>query len=264
MRLIYFTVLSFLGLFLVSPLRSEEGVKPANRSAVITVAAAADLRFVLPKIVEIFQQKNPDIRVEIIYGASGKFYEQVIRGAPFDLFFSADREYPSLLASKGYSVGEPFEYAEGKLVVWMHKDQFKKEEQANWKDLLLNRKVLKIAIANPERAPYGKAAKAALIKAGLWDRLKEKMVMGENVIQAFQFAEAKNAQIAFVPLSLALSPKAKTEGVFVEVPHQFYPRILQYGLIIKRTADFSIAERFKDFLFAENSRRILKEYGLLP
>ncbi|QSR86713.1 molybdate ABC transporter substrate-binding protein [Candidatus Methylacidiphilum infernorum] len=263
MRLLYFTFLSFLLLVPSSFVRGKDE-RSNKQTTTLTVAAAADLRFVMPELVEIFQKKNPGIKISVIYGASGKFYEQIIRGAPFDLFLSADKEYPSLLFSKGYSLGEPFKYAEGKLVLWMRKGLFTEEKRAQWKELLLEDKVLKIALANPERAPYGKAAKSALVKAHLWDRLKEKFVFGENVIQAFQFAEEKNAEVAFIPLSLALSFKAKNEGEFVEVPQSFYSKIEQYGIILKKTLNPIIAQKFKDFLLSEESRVELKKYGLYP
>ncbi|WP_228343201.1 molybdate ABC transporter substrate-binding protein [Candidatus Methylacidiphilum fumarolicum] len=232
------------------------------QTSTLTVAAAADLRFVLPEIIGPYQTRNPDVKVEVIYGASGKFYEQILRGAPFDIFLSADKEYPFLLYTKGYAAEEPFQYAEGRLVLWMRRGLF--GEGKDWKELLTNNKVSKIALASPQHAPYGKIAKTALENAGLWEKLDSKFVYGENVIQAFQFAEGKNAELAFIPLTIALSPKASNEGNYVEIPHSFYPRILQYGIIIKKLANLSIAKKFKEYLLSEESQKTLKKYGFYP
>ncbi|KIE58355.1 molybdenum ABC transporter substrate-binding protein [Methylacidiphilum kamchatkense Kam1] len=261
MRFIYFTCL--LCFFLIHPFSDcfAQSQKPLQ-TATLTVAAAADLRFVLPEIVSPFQTLNPDVKVEVIYGASGKFYEQILRKAPFDIFLSADKEYPFLLYTKGYAAEEPFQYAEGKLVLWMRKGLF--GERKDWKELLTNKKVSKIALANPQHAPYGKIAQTALENAGLWEKLNSKFVYGENVIQAFQFAEGKNAELAFIPLAIALSPKARNEGDYVEIPHSFYPKILQYGIIVKKAANLSIAKKFKDYLLSEESQKTLKKYGFCP
>jgi len=168
----------------------------------IRVAAAADLKFAMEELSQQFE-KQTGTRVNVTYGSSGNFFSQIQNGAPFDLFFSADIEYPRKLEAVGLTEpGTLYEYAVGTIVIWMSPDAKVDVTVQGWK-ALLDASVEKIAIANPEHAPYGRAAVAALQKAGIYEQVKLKLIYGENISQAAQFVQSGNAQAGIVALSLA-------------------------------------------------------------
>ena len=150
---------------------------------------------------------NPGVEVSATYGASGTFLAQIANGAPFDLFLSADAEFPAKAVEKGLADGAAFPYAYGRLVVWVPRGTLPDLEKQGLAALAAP-SVQKIAIANPDVAPYGRAARAALERAGLLDSVKDRLVMGQNVSQAAQFVESGNAQAAFLPLSLTRVPRS--------------------------------------------------------
>ena len=219
----------------------------------LRVAAASDLRFALDEIAASFRQDHPDLPVDVVYGSSGAFYTQIRNGAPFDLYLSADAEYPRLLAEEGLILeGSEFVYAVGRLVLW--RDSGEVDEQT-----LLDAAVQKIAIANPQHAPYGRAAEAALQSLGLYEQIKDKLVLGENVAQALQFVQSGGADAGIVALALALAPTV--EGCFWELPLDSYPRMEQSGAILRTARDPEAARAFRDFVLDEG-RPILDRYGL--
>src|SRR6266567_5004293 len=171
----------------------------------IRVAAAADLQTVMPEIARAYETRA-GTNVQVVYGSSGNFYAQIQNGAPLDVFFSADNEFPRKLEESGFA--EPHSsviYGIGKIVLWMPANARCHPEQDGWK-CLQDAAVTKIAIANPAHAPYGRAAVAALQKAGIYDAIKGKLVLGENISQAAQFVQSGNAQAGLIAYSLALSP----------------------------------------------------------
>ena len=233
------------------------GVPPR---AAVRVAAAADLNAALDDLIARFSAAHP-IDVSVSYGSSGTFYAQLLNHAPFDLFFSADVDYPRQLAARGLTVpGSEFSYAIGRIVVWVPSAS----PMALGDDplqALTSAAVAHVAIANPAHAPYGRAAVAALRTAGVYDRVQPKLVFGENVAQALQFAETGAADAGIVALSLALAPAAKDRGRFAQVPVDAYPRIEQGGVVLKWAAAPDAARSLSDFVLSADGRAILKQYG---
>ena len=194
------------------------------------------------------------------FGASGNFFAQISNGAPFDLFLSADVGFPAKVVEKGLADGKAFTYAYGKLVVWVPK---RSTLDLDGKGLaaLSDPAVQKIAIANPEIAPYGRAARAALEKAGLYEGLKGRIVMGQNVSQTAQFVQSGNAQAGFIPLSLAKAPPLSEEGRAWAVPPSSYERIEQAGVVIKGAKEAALARELAAFVTGDGARDVLERYG---
>jgi molybdate transport system substrate-binding protein len=225
---------------------------------VLRVAAAADLQFAMKELAEQFEKKKV-ARVEVSYGSSGNFYAQLQNGAPFDLFFSADLDYAKKLDAAGLAEpGTLSEYAVGRLVLWARADA-PVDVSKGWA-ALLDARVAKIAIANPEHAPYGKAAVAALRSAGIYEQVKDKLVFGENISQTAQFAQSGNAQVGLVALSLAVSPAMK-EGQRWEVPSGSYPAIEQGAVVLRGAQEKAAARAFLDFVESAAGRQTLQNYG---
>ena len=225
----------------------------------IRVAAAADLKFAMDELSEKFE-KQTGMKVSVTYGSSGNFFSQLQNGAPFDLFFSADIEYPRKLESAG--LAEPqtlYEYAIGRIVIWTPADAKVDVTREGWKSLL-DASVAKIAIANPEHAPYGRAAVAALQKAGIYESVKAKLVYGENISQAAQFVQSGNAQAGIVAKSLAVS-LAMRDGKRWEIPADMHPALEQGAVILKDAKNKDAARAFLEFVKSPSGRAILKNYG---
>ena len=220
----------------------------------VTIAAAADLRFALDEISREFRAAHPDVDLQAAYGSSGNFYAQIRNQAPFDVFLSADAEYPRKLVEEGIGARDSlFVYAAGRIVVWVPASSPLDPATA-----LRAASVRHVAIANPQHAPYGRAAEAALRSLGLYDGVAGKLVLGENVAQTLEFVQSGAADVGIVALSLALAPPVRGQGRYWEVPAEAYPKIEQGGVILK---DSNAAREFRAFLLAAGGRRILKEYG---
>ncbi|MFY9726968.1 MAG: molybdate ABC transporter substrate-binding protein [Bryobacteraceae bacterium] len=233
---------------------------PAARAQKLTVAAAADLRFALDELAPQFRAAHRGVDLAITYGSSGNFFAQIQNGAPFDVFLSADVDYPRLLVAAGLASKDSlFVYGVGRIVVWVPAAS-PLDPAALGIRVLEAASVRHIAIANPRHAPYGRAAEAALRSLGVYDRLSPKLVLGENVAQAFEFAESGAAEVGIVALSLALAPAARGHGRYWEVPQEAYPKIEQGGVILAR-APAGPAAQFRAFLLSAEARRILKQYG---
>ncbi|MFN8006735.1 MAG: molybdate ABC transporter substrate-binding protein [Terriglobia bacterium] len=239
----------------------QKASTPGQRE--ILVAAASDLKFALDEIALQFQKAHADIMVKVTYGSSGNFYSQLSNQAPFDIFFSADIVYPHQLSGQGLALpGSDFLYAIGSLVIWVPKDSPIPIEQLKMESVR-DERVHHLAIANPKHAPYGKAAEAALRSVGLYDAVVPKLVLGENVSQAFQFVQSGSAEMGFVALSLALSPGVSGQGRFWKVPSEAYPRLEQGGVILKWARDPAAAQRFRDFVIGPEGRSLLRRYGFI-
>jgi molybdate transport system substrate-binding protein len=233
---------------------------PAAGAQKLTVAAAADLRFALDELVLQFRAAHPAEDLAITYGSSGNFFAQIQNGAPFDVFLSADVDYPRrLVAASLASKDSLFLYGAGRIVVWVPAGS-PLDPAALGIHALEAASVRHIAIANPQHAPYGRAAVAALRSLGVYDRVAPKLVLGENIAQAFEFVESGAAEVGIVALSLALAPAARTHGRYWEVPQDAYAKIEQGGVILSR-APAGPAAQFRAFLLSEEARRILKQYG---
>jgi molybdate transport system substrate-binding protein len=210
----------------------------------LTIAAASDLQGALPAIVAQFERQTGR-RVRVTFGSSGNFFAQIQNGAPFDLYFSADIDYPRRLEAAG--VAEPgslLEYAVGSIVQWAPKNGV---DVTQGLAVLASPAVRKIAIANPEHAPYGRAAVAALKAAGLYDRVQQKLVLGENISQAAQFVQSGNAEVGIVALSIALLPALTGTGHYAAVPPGTYPPIEQAVIVVKASTHKEIAREFLRF-----------------
>lgn len=225
----------------------------------IRIAAAADLKFAMEELSQNFERQM-GTRITVTYGSSGNFFSQIRNGAPFDLFFSADIEYPRKLEAVGLAEpGTLYEYAVGRIVIWTPSDAGVDVAKQGWKTLL-DANVRKIAIANPEHAPYGRAALAALQKAGIYESVKNKLVYGENISQAAQFVQSGNAQAGIVALSLAISP-AMRDGNRWEIPADMHPALEQGAVVLKSATNKEAARAFLEFVKSTDGRAILAKYG---
>ncbi len=226
----------------------------------ITVAAAADLNYALKDLASRFEQKTGN-KVNLSFGASGNFYSQIQSGAPFDLFFSADADYPKKLAeAKLVDAASVRTYAIGHLVLWVPISS-PLDPQKLKMDLLTQPAVHRIAIANPQHAPYGKAAMAALQHYGMWDKLASKLVLGENISQTAQFVQSGNAQAGLIALSLAKSAAMKDAGKYWELPPDSYPEIQQAVAVVSSSKHKATAQAFIDFIGSAQGAAILEQYG---
>src|SRR5271154_1500372 len=251
-------LLASLAMFSPRPLSSAEQT-PAAPAQTLKVAAAADLQFAMQDLAKEFE-KNSNVKIDVIYGSSGNFFSQIQNGAPFDLFFSADMEYAKKLDAAGLAEpGTLSRYAVGRLVLWTPADAQVDVTKDGWK-ALLDARVEKIAVANPEHAPYGRAAVAALHSSGIYEQVKSKLVYGENISQAAQFAQSGNAQAGLVALSLALSPGMK-DGKWWEVPADAYPPIEQGVIVLQSSKNKTAARAFLAFVVSAQGRETLKKYG---
>jgi molybdate transport system substrate-binding protein len=225
----------------------------------IRVAAAADLQFALDELAARYTKQTAK-KVGLSYGSSGNFFAQIQNGAPFDIFFSADIDYPRRLEAAGLAApGTLYEYAVGRIVIWMSRDTRIDLSELGWK-ALAQPTIQKIAIANPEHAPYGRAAVAALRNAGIYEQVRGKLVYGENIAQAAQFVASGNAQAGIIALSLGVSP-AMRDGQRWEIPANMYPPVEQAAVMLKSAKDKEGARAFLAFVKSSAGRKILESYG---
>lgn len=223
----------------------------------ITIAAAADLKYVLDSLVVIFNRQHPQARATVVYGSSGKFYEQLSHDAPFDLFFSADSEYPRRLQQAGRTAGVPQPYALGRLVLWSRK----LNPGAQGMNTLLAPQVKRIALANPTHAPYGRKAEEILRTYKLYDQVKSKLIFGENIGQAAQYAATGAADAGLLAYSLALSPELRRLGKFYLIPATAHTPLQQSFVVLKRASGNATAAAFATFMATPVARQALKKYG---
>jgi molybdate transport system substrate-binding protein len=226
----------------------------------LRVAAAADLQFVFQEISVRFQ-KETGHAVKLTFGSSGNFFSQIQNGAPFDVFFSADVDYPARLEAAGLvEPGTLSRYATGRIALWVRKGSPIDINQGV--QTLADARVRKIAIANPEHAPYGRAAVAALQHEKIYDKVRDRLVLGENIAQAAQFVESSNADIGILALSLVLAPPLKGEGRYYEIPVSFYPAIDQAVVILKSSKQKDIGRQFLSFLKRPEIAEFMRSNGL--
>jgi len=229
----------------------------------ITVAAAADLNFALTEVASRFEAAT-GTKVALSFGSSGNLYSQIQNGAPFDLFFSADEDYPKKLAATGLVDATTIRvYAIGHLVLWVPRESALDPEKLHM-ELLTQDSVSRIALANPQHAPYGRAAMAALEHYGLRDRVASKLVYGENVSQAAQFVQSGNAQAGLIALSLAKSPAMASAGKYWEIPTDAYPELKQAAGVVSASQRKKSAQAFLDFVLSPEGAEILRKFGLTP
>jgi molybdate transport system substrate-binding protein len=232
-----------------------------GEQATVRVAAASDLRYALDEVVDGFTAGRPEVRVEVSYGSSGALFQQLVNGAPYDLYLSADGSYVRRLVDLGLAdPADAFGYAVGRLVVWAPDGSPVDPDRG----IAAVAGAGRVAIANPEHAPYGGAAVAALRAAGLYDRVEPRLVLGESVAQAAEFAASGNAEVALVAASLALSPPLREAGRWQEVPPELYPRLDQAGVVLAGAAAAGPARSLRDHLTGVAGAAVLERYGFGP
>jgi molybdate transport system substrate-binding protein len=225
----------------------------------ITIAAAADLHFALDEIGANFQNES-GIRLRVSYGSSGNFYQQLQNGAPFDIFLSANVDYPKKLEAAGLTVpGSYYEYARGQIVLAVRANSTLDVKQGL--KVLLNPAVKKIAIADPNHAPYGMAAVAALKAEKVYDQVASKLVTGENISQTASFVLSGAADVGIIALSLVKAPPNGAPVRFQEIPASDYPPIQQACVVLKSSKNPELAKKFEDYLRGKQAAEIFRRYG---
>jgi molybdate transport system substrate-binding protein len=228
----------------------------ANKT--LQIAAAADLQPVLPALIAQFESGSGE-NVQATYASSATLATQILNGAPFGLFLSADLSFPQRVTAQGLSTTpQPIPYARGTLVLWARHDS---PAQPITLDSLKLPRVRSVAVANPEHAPYGRAAKSAIETLGLTETLGSKLVTAENIAQAAQYADSGNADAGFISLTSALTPHLRADGEYVEIPTNLYPPIVQ-GAAVMKGPEAEAAQKFLDFLLSQPIRKQLAASGL--
>ena len=230
------------------------------RGGELSIAAAADLTWCLEELDGAFQKNHPDATLKTAVGSSGNFSAQIANGAPFEVFLSADISYPQELVKSGFANPASLtRYAVGRIVLWT---TVEKLDTSSGLEILRDPAVVKkLAIANPEHAPYGRAAKAALEHYGLWKSLEVRIVMGENISQTAQFVQTGNADAGIVALSLVLSPKLAGVGHYNVIPEEAYPPLDQAAVLTNAGMANPLAKSYMEFLRSDEARKIFDRYG---
>lgn len=234
--------------------------RPANADT-LAVAAGANLLYAVEALNAEFLATQPGVSLRLTTGASGSLYAQIQHGAPFDVFLSADTEYPARLAAA--QLGDPGSlrtFATGRLVLWTTKPDI---DVSDIRRALEDPRVQKIAVAQPQTAPYGRAAEAALKELGLWERARPRIVVGESIAQAVQFVETGSADLGFVALSLVRSGRLTGTGRWHEVPPERHARVpLDHAAVLTRRGAANAAARaYLEFLGSERAKKVLREFG---
>ena len=222
----------------------------------LTIAVASNLQFVMPELAGEFSKKT-GIDCEIIVGSSGKLTAQIVEGAPFDLFLSADEKYPNELFIKGFGTKDPDIYAFGSLILWTLK-----EDVASELSSLASEEIKFVAVGNPKTAPYGLAAMQVLETKGLYKLVKDKLVFGESVSQTNQFIISQAADLGFTSKSVVLSPQMKDKGSWKEIDKALYDPMAQALVILNNRTKFEQeALQFRDFILSKEGKEILAKFG---
>lgn len=222
----------------------------------LLIAAAANMQYPMKDLVKTFTEKT-GIECETVISSSGILTAQIREGAPFDVFVSADMKYPSALFKDGYTLSAPEIYAYGKLILWTLDKRLDPSLE-----LLTSDRIRHIALANPKTAPYGMAAMEVLERTGIFEKVQNKLVLGESISQASQFVVSGAAEIGFTARSVVLSAELEDQGKWIEVDEKYYAPIAQGVVILKgRKKRIHQAAKFHDFLFSEKGKEILDKFG---
>ena len=235
---------------------------PALAQGVPSIAAASDLKFALEDIAAQFRAETKQ-DIKLTFGSSGNFTTQLMQGAPFEMFLSADEEFVFRLADAGKTVDRGTLYAEGRIVLFAPKGSSLKPDGdfTGLRAALEEGRIRRFAIANPEHAPYGRAAEQALKGQGLWEAIQPKLVLGENVSQAAQFATSGSAQGGIFAYSLAISPQVASLGTYALIPVDWHAPLRQRMVLMKNAGD--ITRSFYDYVRSPATRAIFREYGFV-
>lgn len=243
-------------------LLSLSGIGPRAQAApTVSVAAAANLVYALEALNAAFRQTAPEITVTGTTGASGNLFAQLKNGAPFEVFLSADTEYPARVVRAGLADAATLRtFATGRLVFWTTRQDLEVKDLAA---AVRDARVRKLAIAQPRTAPYGRAAQAVLEKLEVWREAQPKLVIGESISQTAQFVQTGNADAGFVAMSIVLAPKLASQGRWIEVPAELYANVpLDHAVVLTtRGAANPAARRYWEFLASEPAKKILRTYG---
>ncbi len=224
----------------------------------IRIAAASDLRYALDEIVDAYHEAHPDAQLEVIYGSSGKMTTQIINGAPYDIFFSADIAYPERLSEAGLSATEPAVYAIGRIVIWSNSVDASKLALED----LASDAIYRIAIAQPAHAPYGLRAKEALQSAGVWEAVEGKLVFGENIAHTAQMTQSGAAQVGIIALSLARFPEMARHGHHL-IDEDLHNPLTQGYIVTRRGAEKPGTMRFAESMTGDKAHEIMTRYGFV-
>jgi molybdate transport system substrate-binding protein len=240
------------------PLLSLAPVKPTTvQRKEVLVAAAADLKFAMDSLVKVFSSASADVAVKLVYGSSGNFFEQITNDAPFDLFFSADVDYPQKLEQQHKTLSAVQTYGTGQIVLWSNKLDPTREGM----NTLLLPSVTRIAVANPAHAPYGRRAEESLKYYKLYDKVRQKLVTGENISQTAQFVSTGAADIGIIALSLALSPQLQKEGKYWLIPETSHQPLRQGYVLLQHAKGNEGVQKFATFIASAKARAILEHFG---
>lgn len=228
----------------------------------IRVAAASDLQALLPELIARFE-RDTGATVALSFGSSGNFFAQIRNGAPFDVFFSADADYPArLVADRLADADSLYHYAAGRIVLWTRHGSGL--DLRRGLEVLRDGRVRRIAIANPEHAPYGRAAVAALRHDKVYDAVRQKLVLGENISQAAQLVDSGNADVGIIALSLALGPTLRASGAYAEIPAAAHPPIRQAAVIVAASRRKALARQLLAYVHRPESQELLRRFGFTP
>ena len=224
----------------------------------LTIAAAADLRFAMEDVLAAYRSQHPEAQIDVIYGSSGKMTTQIMNGAPYDIFFSADIAFPERLYREGFAVTEPSVYAIGRIVLWSKRHD---ATDLSLQDLT-QRRIRRIAIAQPSHAPYGLRAQEALQAVGVWDDIQSKLVFGENIAQVAQMTQAQAADVGIIALSLALAPALAKDGHTL-IDDALHNPLTQGYVVTRHGKENSLARDFAEYMQQEAARTIMETYGFV-
>jgi molybdate transport system substrate-binding protein len=250
------TVLRYMTTIVLACILSMSSARAAEK---ITIAAAADLKFAMDEIVASFKAIRSGDEVQTIYGSSGKFHTQIQQAAPFDMFFSADVGFAKELRSEGLAATEPKLYAVGRIVLWSAMRDASKLTLQDLNDPAFR----KIAIDNPKHAPYGRRAEEALRAVGLWDKIQDRLVFGENIAQTAQFVKAGAVDIGIIALSLAVNQELASKGGHALIPDNLHSPLEQAFVITNKGRDNPLAKAFAQYMESPRARRIMVKYGFV-
>lgn len=224
----------------------------------VRIAAASDLRYALDEIVDVYHAEHPDADFEVVYGSSGKMTTQIINGAPYDMFFSADIAYPEKLQEEGLTATDPAIYATGRVVLWSNTVD---ASELTLKDLASD-SFTRVAIAQPAHAPYGLRAKEALQSAGVWEAVQDKLVFGENIAHTAQMTESGAARVGIIALSLARFPDMAEHGHHL-IDDDLHNPLTQGYVVTTHGSDKPETLQFAEFMATDKAHEIMTRYGFV-
>lgn len=222
----------------------------------VKIAAASDMKYIMPEIILKYKTKNPQANIDVAYGSSGLFFQQISSGANYDIYFSADISYTQRLKEQGFVIGDIKTYAFGALVLWSSTIDVSKGI-----GILNNSSIKKIAIANPKHAPYGKRAEECLKYYKIYDKVSDKLVFGDNITQTAQFAVTGNVDIAFIALAIAEAPEMKFKGTYFKLDSKSYNPLEQACVLLKNSNPE--AAKFMKYVLSNECKPIFEKYGFI-